>query len=94
MTGTSLQQAYEYARALQLQPSWSQQWHGRYLLATNRAAEAENEYRRFQKMMPFSTWGTLNFAQFLFLTGRYPAAASSSNGSPWTGNPTILRPTS
>ncbi len=65
----------EYERALQLQPSWIQQWHGRYLLATNRAAEAENEYRRFQKHMPFSTWGTFNFAQFLFLTGRYPAAA-------------------
>jgi serine/threonine-protein kinase len=65
----------EYERALQLQPSWIQQWHGRYLLSTNRAAEAEDEYRRFQKRMQFSTWGTFNFAQFLFLTGRYPAAA-------------------
>ena len=65
----------EYERALRLQPSWIQQWHGRYLLATNRAAEAEDEYRHFQKRMQFSTWGTFNFAQFLFLTGRYPDAA-------------------
>jgi DNA-binding winged helix-turn-helix (wHTH) protein/TolB-like protein/Tfp pilus assembly protein PilF len=64
----------EYQRALQLQPSWSQQWHARYLLATNRAAEAGGEYRRFMRMVPFSTWGTINFAQFLFLTGEYPAA--------------------
>jgi DNA-binding winged helix-turn-helix (wHTH) protein/TolB-like protein len=64
----------EYERALQLQPSWLQQWHGRYLLATNRASEAEGEYRRFMKMVPYSTWGTFNFAQFLFLTGQYPAA--------------------
>ena len=64
----------EYQRALQLQPSWLQQWHARYLLATNRAPEAGAEYRRFMRMVPFSSWGTANFAQFLFLTGQYPAA--------------------
>ena len=64
----------EYQRALQLQPSWLQQWHARYLLATNRASEAGAEYRRFMRMKPFSSWGAANFAQFLFLTGQYPAA--------------------
>ncbi len=64
----------EYQRALQLQPSWSQQWHSRYLLATNHALEAGAEYRRFIRMVPFASWGTTNFAQFLFLTGQYPAA--------------------
>ena len=64
----------EYERALQLQPSWLQQWHARYLLATNHASEAGAEYRRFMRMVPFSSWGGTNFAQFLFLTGQYPAA--------------------
>jgi DNA-binding winged helix-turn-helix (wHTH) protein/TolB-like protein len=64
----------EYQRALQLQPSWIQQWHARYLLATNHASEAEGEYRHFMRMVPFSSWGGANFAQFLYLTGQYPAA--------------------
>jgi tetratricopeptide (TPR) repeat protein len=64
----------EYQRALELQPSWGQQWHARYLLATNHALEAGAEYRRFIRMVPLASWGTTNFAQFLFLTGQYPAA--------------------
>jgi TolB-like protein len=64
----------EYQLALRLQPSWFQQWHSRYLLATNRPTEAGSEYRRFARMAPFSTWGGSNFAQFLYLTGEYPAA--------------------
>jgi TolB-like protein/DNA-binding winged helix-turn-helix (wHTH) protein/Flp pilus assembly protein TadD len=64
----------EYRRARELQPSWLQQWYARYLLATNRASEAEAEYQRFMRMMPFSAFGSSNFAQFLFLTGQYPRA--------------------
>jgi len=64
----------EYRRALEIQPSWAQQWHARYLLATNHASEAEEEYRHFMRMVPFSAWGTTNFAQFLFLTRQYSRA--------------------
>jgi tetratricopeptide (TPR) repeat protein len=64
----------EYQQAIELRPSWTQQWHARYLLATNHASQAEGEYRHFLSMVPFSTWGGSNFAQFLFLTGQYPAA--------------------
>ncbi|HYL37698.1 MAG TPA: winged helix-turn-helix domain-containing protein [Bryobacteraceae bacterium] len=64
----------EYRRARQLQPFWVHQWYARYLLAANRATDAEAEYRRFMRMVPFSAWGTTNFAQFLFLTAQYPRA--------------------
>ena len=66
--------ANEYKRARQLQPAWVHQWYARYLLATNRIPDAEAEYQRFAKAAPFSTQGSANFAQFLFLTGQYPRA--------------------
>lgn len=64
----------EYKRARELQPSWIHQWYARYLLATNRPAEAEAEYKRFTRSAPFSVAGRSNYAQFLFLTGQYDQA--------------------
>jgi DNA-binding winged helix-turn-helix (wHTH) protein/TolB-like protein/tetratricopeptide (TPR) repeat protein len=65
----------EYARAREIQPSWVHQWYARMLLATNRASEAEAEYKRFIKAAPFSVSGGEHYAEFLFLTGQYDHAA-------------------
>ena len=71
----------EYARARQLQASWAHQWYARYLLAMNRPLEAESEYRRFRSAVPFSASGSVNFAQFLFLTREYPRALEQVRGT-------------
>jgi DNA-binding winged helix-turn-helix (wHTH) protein/TolB-like protein/tetratricopeptide (TPR) repeat protein len=64
----------EYKRALELQPSFVHQWYARLLLATNRGADAEFEYRRFlSKAMPQPVGGT-NAGQFQFLTRHFDRA--------------------
>ena len=66
----------EYKRGLELQPSLSHQSFARFLLATNRTAEAELEYRRFlSKASPQPIGGT-NAGQFQFLTRQYDRAAT------------------
>jgi DNA-binding winged helix-turn-helix (wHTH) protein/TolB-like protein/tetratricopeptide (TPR) repeat protein len=64
----------EYLRAREIQPSWVHQWYARMLLATNQPAEAEAEYKKFSKAMPFSVSGGEHYAEFLFLTGQYDRA--------------------
>jgi DNA-binding winged helix-turn-helix (wHTH) protein/TolB-like protein len=64
----------EYARARQLQHSFIHQWYARMLLATNRAPDAEAEYKRFVSMSPFSVSGGTHYAEFLYLTGQYARA--------------------
>jgi tetratricopeptide (TPR) repeat protein len=44
------------------------------MLATNRAPEAEAEYKRFVDASPFSVSGGMHYAEFLFLTGQYERA--------------------
>lgn len=64
----------EYKRARQLQHSFTHQWYARMLLATNRASEAEGEYKQFVSMSPFSVSGGTHYAEFLYLTGQYSKA--------------------
>jgi DNA-binding winged helix-turn-helix (wHTH) protein/TolB-like protein len=64
----------EYQRARELQHSFVHQWYARLLLATNRPAEAEAEYRKFMNAAPFSLSGGTHYAEFLFLSGQYPRA--------------------
>ena len=64
----------EYERAREIEPSWVHQWYARMLLATNRASDAETEYKRFVRAAPFSASGGEHYAEFLFLTGHYDQA--------------------
>jgi Tfp pilus assembly protein PilF len=64
----------EYKRALELQPSFAHQWHARLLLATNREAEAELEYRRFLSKAMTQAVAGANTGQFQFLTRQYDRA--------------------
>lgn len=64
----------EYRRAKELQPSFVHQWYSRYLLAVNRADEAEQEYRHFLNAAPFIIAGRTNIGQFQFLTRQYSRA--------------------
>lgn len=61
----------EYKRAQELQHSFTHQWYARMMLATNRAAEAEAEYKKFVSEVPFSVSGGTHYAEFLYLTGQY-----------------------
>lgn len=66
----------EYRRALQLNRGFVHQWYARYLLAFDRQAEAEDEYRRFLAKVPVSAAGRTNVAQFAILTAQYDRAAA------------------
>jgi len=61
----------EYQRAREIRPSFVHQWYARYLLATNRADEAEMEYRHFLNAAPFMMAGKTNVGQFYLLTNQY-----------------------
>lgn len=55
----------EYKRARQLQPTLVHQWYASYLLALNRAPEAEIEYRKFADFLPFLP-GNFGLAQYFY----------------------------
>jgi DNA-binding winged helix-turn-helix (wHTH) protein/tetratricopeptide (TPR) repeat protein len=63
----------EYARARELEPSLVHAWYGGYLLALNRVAEAEVEYRKFEDFLPFMPAST-GLGHYFYLTRQYDSA--------------------
>ncbi|HEY6307207.1 MAG TPA: tetratricopeptide repeat protein [Candidatus Angelobacter sp.] len=65
--------AHEYQRARELNPALVHQWYASYLLAMNRADEAEAENRKFSEFLPFAAG--VYFPQYYFWVRRYDRAA-------------------
>src|SRR5207253_2376583 len=68
----------EFARARELDPTLTHAWFAAYLMALNRVAEAEVEYKRFEDVLPYLP-GNTSLAQYFYLTRQYDSAVDILN---------------
>jgi DNA-binding winged helix-turn-helix (wHTH) protein/tetratricopeptide (TPR) repeat protein len=57
----------EYKVAREMEPALVHQWYGFYLLALNRAPEADIEFKKFNDYYPFLSQGTAFYGQYFYL---------------------------
>ena len=71
----------EYKLARELDPALVHQWYAFYLLAVNRAPDAEIEFKKFNDFLPFMAPANATYGQYFYLMHRYDQAVDHLNKS-------------
>jgi tetratricopeptide (TPR) repeat protein len=71
----------EYTLAREMDPPLVHQWYGFYLLAINRAPEADIEFKKFNDYYPFLPQGITFYGQYLYLRHQNGLAVDLLNKS-------------